>query len=966
MLTKIFIKNPYIVMLMLTSVIISSLLFTTATSAMLVQRDLIEKAFTGIEYDATVFANYTSITSQDINDLVNTFSRVGKDIEGINEVIGVDSFLGLSFKSDFGTILIVVASDEKAEELGLEDEVIYVHRDVLDIVPDPIKNLTEVVGLKLRPHDYIETLRELISIPRTVGSFITIQAPLVPPPNLLLISKGTLIKLLDVIGDLSTRFGLGLKHVLSYYFLKIDKEAYVNIYSVDDSLRRLKSICSKVVKVVREEVEADVDYSVANVENALRTLQMQGMIIRFALVFGNIPAFIIVFIATRKLVEVLVISIRRYVGLLRLRGLPPKKLVNYMTRSLSVWIVVGAFAGLAIAILVTSFFVSLSELGSIFTMIISDYITTMVYIALAIAIPLIAAWRGFTVVRNLPLTEIVKPTRIIEDVVLREKLGTGSLIALILGCYFVISSLIGFSPSRVLMEGGPSLPVVVVIVLVILTIIDSFLMLFGPPLFIYGISKLVVSKPEILYVATSKLASLVTRKYATLIGRLAMLRSRRVAVALLFLLMTFSTLISSGITTQSYANYFSKVSLYLSGSDILASKPLNIHNITEELRISDELVRGLGNDLTTSKIYMLMLRGRINIECGDRSILSGYSPLVVIEDPNAFIESSYSLSDIGYGFDFIKVMREGTKGLMIFYRKFAGGTRLTDPYEDLNVSRGESLRLSVDVGEGMNKTLINEFRFIGFIAGFPGLDEAVTGIAGIGAVVRGFVRRVPTIYHETPMVVMDSEGVKELINDLKSKDLLTGTIVVYYIKLREFSTDRVTSLAKELKEQGFDVVTRVDIETYISSSIFVSMYSSPFSGISSDLSGFIMGVVGAAIMMVIVWLSFIESKRVYVLLRIRGSSKGDLFKLMITEWVAVTSFLILLSIVLGIGSGFGVIKKMVPPLAYMLPFIGVDPSISTRSLMMLLLLTVIIVTSLILMVIKIYRGVARESLLRVM
>ncbi|HDD26344.1 MAG TPA: ABC transporter permease, partial [Acidilobales archaeon] len=132
------------------------------------------------------------------------------------------------------------------------------------------------------------------------------------------------------------------------------------------------------------------------------------------------------------------------------------------------------------------------------------------------------------------------------------------------------------------------------------------------------------------------------------------------------------------------------------------------------------------------------------------------------------------------------------------------------------------------------------------------------------------------------------------------------------------------------------------------------------------LSGFIMGVVGAAIMMVIVWLSFIESKRVYVLLRIRGSSKGDLFKLMMTEWVAVTLFLILLSIVLGIGSGFGVIKKMIPPLAYMLPFIGVDPSISIRSLVMLLLLTAIIVTSLILMVIKIYRGVARESLLRVM
>jgi hypothetical protein len=732
-------------------------------------------------------------------------------------------------------------------------------------------------------------------------------------------------------------------------FVDLRSESYFNPASIQGSLENAKAIA--------EDLKNSLDFeSFSNtpLRSVLSNYQFIETAFRVSSVAGVLPAFVALVAVLRPISEMLVLSVRRAFGLMRIRGVSQSVVRRWFYGILLISLIAGFGLGLLVSyVLAVSYFKIYDPLQ----VLLDPIILSMLAILLAIEV-LILARRISRTSSSISPAETLKTTLIPESLLEPVRMSTSGWFSVGVGLYFIITGITNYSATRILttgMVGGPSnVNIALIIVLAIVAMFESLLKPFAPAIAVYGFIKLYIVNHERFWDILHR--SMLSRSSLALPSKsIALTIRRRVTPILVLLAFSTSVMTQTLIYGESMNSLVDSAIKASAGSDFLLSKSLSIvltpnktlREVLNEYSDTQKVLNGWESIDNSSSILAFEVYGSVR---GTSMHYCCLLTLIVVPDPNTFLRNTYWYDEWSLRGSFSESLNEVlSEGRVVLVRDSASFT----------IPAGSDLKdLSVYLTASPQQDVMLVPEVVDVWSGFPGIP----GISprAFAIVAGSWVLDVPNftkVLYTVPFMGGDER--------------FTAHVYVYSLS---------SSVSEELINGGFTVVKslkdlRSDPEVEIVRSLLTS------TGGSSE-TYLIFMILSAGIAAVVAYVVALETGRTALLLRVRGLTPSKTLKLNALYWLTVTATSVLLGSVVGLALGlsdlnaYGTSGGLGASLTYMFSYllglkglqlslgvlrVAIPPVLILTTLLAFVLLSLIPITTIQL----VYRGQVRERFIEV-
>lgn len=776
-------------------------------------------------------------------------------------------------------------------------------------------------------------------------------------------------KAASVIFDSSTFEEVGLSHLnkvkdrfralnvsVDFYtmnvlaFVDLRSESYFNPASIQGSLENAKAIADDLKNSLNFE-----SFSNTPLRNVLSNYQFIETAFRVSSVAGVLPAFVALVVVLRPISEMLVLSVRRVFGLMRIRGISQSVVRRWFYSILLISLIAGFGLGLlASYVLAVSYFKIYDPLQ----VLLDPIILSILAILLAIEV-LILARRISRISSSIPPAETLKTTLIPESLLEPVRMGGSGWFSVGVGLYFIITGITNYSATRILttsMVGGPgNVNIALIIVLAIAAMFESLLKPFAPAIAVYGFIKLYIVNHERFWDVLHR--SMLSRSSLALPSKsIALAIRRRVTPILVLLAFSTSVMTQTLIYGESMNSLVDSAIKASAGSDFLLSKSLSItltpnktlREVLSEYSDTQKVLNGWEGSDNSSSILAFEVHG--SVKSGTTMHYCCLLTFIVVPDPNTFLRNTYWYDEWSLRGSFSKSLNEVlSEGKVALIREPASFTIPADfDLKDLSVYLTASPQQDV--------MLVPEV--VDVWSGFPGIP----GISrpAFALVAGSWVLDVPNF-----------TKVLYTISFMGEDERFTAHVYAY---------SPSSSVTEELIDEGFKVVKslknlRSDPEVEIVKSLLTST-----GGSSGTYLVFM--ILSAGIAAVVAYVVALETGRTALLLRVRGLTPSKTLKLNALYWFTVTATSVLLGSLVGFALGlsdlnaYGTSGGLGASLTYMFSYllglkglqlslgvlrVTIPPVLILTTLLAFVILSLIPITTIQL----VYRGQVRERFIEV-
>ncbi len=745
----------------------------------------------------------------------------------------------------------------------------------------------------------------------------------------------TVLKLLNTLGNASIKYCGGAPLVrFSYLVALVDLKpnSYLNPASISASIT--------AAKVVVKNIGSEAGFKITStypMERKLSAFTSLEGTMRVGIVFGLVPVALILIAAIPSVSESAILSVRRVIALVRLRGASPGRLKRW------IWVTTigSGIAGFLVACGV-SWPISGIAYGNYSLAL--DVLSDPVFLAASMVLTAITlsylAWKASKVAAALPPKESLKTTLTPEALLEPLKMGKFGWFCLGVGLYFVITGFAGFSAQTALMNafmsGHASLGTI--IGLIILSTIESILKPFAPVMLAYGFAKLVTVHYDVI---VGKVMSAATAggKYGLVAKGLAMVMRRRAAATMMLAVFALTLMTQALILTSASQSVLDTSVTASVGAEVLGIK--HLFNAWPDSAVN-ALIKAPGTREGWSAAA-LGWDGEVSVNNTVFDV-----GVIVVSDPEALLRNTYWYPEWGVGKPFDEALKSLKPGEALY----------VVPQQVSSVSASRSLRVGESVSVCIDlecKIMIKDVKIAGIVRGFPGKPYLALSSVGRSAIVLG-----PWALDALSKATHEASA--------KGEQLL-------YPEFRVAVFTMNASKASVLASKGYSVAKLREIM----SSPQYKLTELIFGGSTSSLAeASVILALSTAVAVIVAWTVSREVSKVYVLLRLRGVSSGGITKVNLLQWGITSLIAALVGVAAGGALGLGATSTIIGSgaqsmiLSLMVGGTGVDPTLGVvRATVPLWGVTLISVATLLLMFvpalvsIRAYRGVLKERFIEV-
>jgi hypothetical protein len=650
-------------------------------------------------------------------------------------------------------------------------------------------------------------------------------------------------------------------------FVDLRSESYFNPASIQGS--------SENAKAIAEDLKNSLNFAIfsnAPLRSVLSNYQVIETAFRVSSVAGVLPAFVALVVVLRPISEMLVLSVRRVFGLMRVRGVSQAVIRRWFYSILLLSLIAGFGLGLlASYVLAVSYFRVYNPLQAL----LDPVILSMLAILLAVEV-IILARRISRISSSIPPSETLKTTLIPESLLEPVRMGGSGWFSVGVGLYFIITGITNYSATRILTTGIAGglggVNVALIIVLAIVAVFESLLKPFAPAIAVYGFVKLYIVNHEKFWDILHR--SVLSRSSLALPSKsIALTIRRRVTPILVLLAFSTSVMTQTLIYSESMNFLVDSATKASVGSNFLLSKSLSINlapnktlrEVLNEYPDTQKILNGGGSN-NSSSVLAFPVQGSLG--SGTTTYYCCLLTLVVVPDPNTFLKNTYWYDEWSLRGSFSKSLSEVlSEGKVVLVREPTYTMQTGVDLKNLSVSLTTSKHDVVLTPEVVDVWL-----------GFPGIPSVSSGAFVL--VAGSWVLDVPNF---TKTLVTYSTG---------GSEVFTAHVYAYSLS---------NSVAEGLIDDGFTVVRSLDDlrsspEVEIAKSLLTS------AGGSSE-TYLIFMILSAGIAAVVAYVVALETGRTALLLRVRGLTPSKTLKLNALYWLTVIATSAILGSVVGLALG---------------------------------------------------------------
>ncbi|OFW42811.1 MAG: hypothetical protein A3J28_06010 [Acidobacteria bacterium RIFCSPLOWO2_12_FULL_60_22] len=658
------------------------------------------------------------------------------------------------------------------------------------------------------------------------------------------------------------------------HLISIDRSKVFTGWDLDASYARASAFVSKVKTTARA---TSFDSFVGSELTAtLGKMAQVSRVIGLLTILVSIPILWLAWLFAGTLANLIILNQRRLVGLLRLRGASYDAIRRSLLAAIGAGGILGGLAGGAVGTLLPYWLYRMSGVDVPFHLLfttIQQPQSLAIFIVLGTAFGLAAGRKVTNYMAQITPLEASRRLASSEEKQFRYEFTTFQLVCLILGGFKIVAWIVGFVPRTQWVRAG-----------------DNLLNFVGAAFFLYGFAALIVSRRDRLETILSALAAPLTKELKWFAVRNMLTRPHRVMTVILMAALTFGVVVYPEITSQSFYDKTVRALKLNLGSDIavrydvasltggdIALKPLDeyIGAVGRKLGEIEEQVRKINGVRDVGALYQFSIPGSFYIPG------QNYLQLYLIERPDQFLRKVYYEDELGVSGPFRTLLEAVGK-------------------EDALVSQG--FISNYDLGS----------------SGLLGLGRGKDG--EINAKVAGTIRLLPGL---SQLMMQDRESFSSASIDFINSISRTQPYVVARLdagkitKLEGFLSNVVVHIAGsgdtkavaenlvKLRDQGlippFSALnTEAAEREKLSSDMFVYLAL-------QDIKVFMVGgiLVALAGLIAISTVNFLEGKRIFALLRLRGASPRQLARVILVELVAPLSVGACIGVPVGIITGYG-------------------------------------------------------------
>ncbi|MGY5861927.1 MAG: FtsX-like permease family protein [Candidatus Thorarchaeota archaeon] len=638
----------------------------------------------------------------------------------------------------------------------------------------------------------------------------------------------------------------------SGFLATLDRDVLVNPYDVGASAANIGDTLARV-----EDRTAQFNTQVTNlVGSTLQMLSLMSGILVLAFVSLAAPIIFMSWYSSTMLSDVSYNLRRREIGLLQTKGFGPKIIKRMLMFEGAIIGLIGGVAGLFFGTAIAHLILDVS-METPFIALSANPLNTAVIIGFGFILAIWSVRGPADRAAKLDPLDSLKQYVYVEEQ--REYKNLLPRIALILGTYKIVVWILGIS-MQTLLGSAMSSGFIAIIAIALWTPIDAFLNFAGPILFLYGLTKILLS-------GSQKFQKLVVRAGGRFFGPFGALATRNVQrnpVRNAALVFTVALIVSYGVFSVgslfAEQDRLERTNLYYVGSDVSASF-LSGSNMTE-IQDSAQSFEGV-TDLTVEYwLTMTSSRGGVDVK--------GIEPATWTEA--AFYETSWFSGAV-----LEDVLSNFTGNKIILSVSLA---------RQLELRVGNSITL-----RGADSSDLHRFDIVALIGYVSPIEDLVGGFAGGmgGEFAFGgtYPSYVPSAYlNETGLVDISTGHL--LLKTIAGTNgtLLEQEIVAAYPEVA--GTDSFTTRVAASQENTFEVGgTRAR-----------------WVGI---LFGGVLAIVGT---LLVVGLTLKEKEYETTLLGVRGFTRGQTLKVLAGEVLVMVLFSLLLGLLTGFIQLFGDIANV--------------------------------------------------------
>lgn len=744
------------------------------------------------------------------------------------------------------------------------------------------------------------------------------------------------LNLLRALGNASSKYCGGVPSVrFSNVAALIDLKpnAYLNPASISASMAAARAVIRDLGGKAGLKIA-----SAYPMERRLSAFTGLESAMRVGIVFGLVPVALILIAAIPSVSESAILSVRRVIALVRLRGASPGRLKCWL------WVAtLGSGIAGFLAACGASWLISGAAYGSYSLAL--DVLADPVFLTTSVVLTAITlsylAWKAGKVAAALPPKESLKTTLTPEALLEPLKMGKFGWFCLIVGLYFVVTGFARFSAQTALMNAFMSghAGLGTVIGLIILATIEGVLKPFAPVMLAYGFAKLVTVHYDAV---VGKVMSAVTTggKYGLVAKGLAMVMRRRAAAAMMLAVFALTLMTQALILASASQSALSTSVAASVGAEVIGVKHMFgawPGSVLNALRKAPGVTEGWS--ATALGWDGEVIINNTVVEAG----------VIIVPDPEKLLRNTYWYAEWGVGKPFNEALLNSLK---------PGEALYVSPQQAAFIHGGQALKAGdvVDVCvDAECRVMIKDVKVVNVVRGFPGKPYLALSSVGRSAIVLG-PWALKSLGEEARKAV--AKGEQPLYPDFR--------VVV-------FTMD--PSKASVLAGKGYTVVKLKDV----TSSPQYRLAELIFGGSASSLAeASVILALSTAVAVAVAWTVSKEVSKVYVLLRLRGVSLGGITRVNLLQWSMTSLIAALVGVVAGGALGLGAASTIVGSgaqamvMSLMIGGVGVDPTLGVVrvtipawgvALMSAATLTLMLVPALI--SVRAYRGVLRERFIEV-
>ncbi len=709
----------------------------------------------------------------------------------------------------------------------------------------------------------------------------------------------------------------------------------VSGWDITGSLQNLDAVGREIEKAVKPVSEATyVDNSLMVL---LKRVEDVSKIIGLISLLISLPLLWIAWVLMANLSGLLMLNERRKLGLMRLRGVPGRKIGQGLLLAIGSGCLLGGIGGLVLGTLPPLLFFEGKLLPWDLLLKVQQPLFLILFLVVGLVLVLLVSRRLIRYATTISPLESARRVATSEKGQMEVKFGVLQFFSLLFGTYKLASWIFNFSLSQVVSYEY-------------LILADRAFDFLGLPLFLYGLVMLLASRHRWV----QGLLTVVTRLIGGDLGNLFLkhLTSKAYRIASFLLIVALMAAVSLYPTVMSgsfWEKGFRGAKVQMGTELHLVLKPadfIGVELLRGDARSQVEAVR---KALSPTLEKLKQLEGVASVDYILEALLPkffipGYGlkgvPLYLVDDPQHYLKTVYWEKELGETGPFPKIV-EGLNG--------AGGVAVSSPVASFwNLSPGT--RVLLGPGSDGQPVFSNTGGSVRFL---PGVSSR--SVNDRESYVSARMDYLNYLFANNAFVVGGSDApslanLEILIPQITLKVKLKpgreeSAVLKEVLPLLPSQPLEVKELAKEAKKVGSDMFIFLALEN-------MRIYL---------IGGLLLAVIA---ILATALVNYLEDRRTLALLRVRGAAPAHIFKLLCSSLLPPTIMGVFLGVVVALIGGYGMTNLVwgLRKLLTLVVFLPTHLVITSQTLWVGLLLLGLLCGVIIVFSLWAFRQTARESL----